>query len=46
MYKRQALARLPLALTIGETVQVVIRDKLLAANVVKPCFVRNGSILV
>ena len=46
MQQSIALARLPLALTIGETVQVVIRDKLLAANVVKPCFVRNGSILV
>ena len=41
-----ALARLPLATTLGEVVQVAVRDKLLAARVVKPCFVRNGSSLV
>ena len=46
MQQSIALARLPLAVTVGEAVQVVIRDKLLAASVVKPCFVRNGSILV
>ena len=41
-----ALARLPLATAIGDTVQVDIRGKLLAAKVVKPCFVRNGKALV
>ena len=41
-----ALARLPLTTAIGETVKVEIRDKLLAAKVVKPCFVRNGKPLV
>jgi aminomethyltransferase len=41
-----ALARLPLAAAVGDTVQVGVRDRLLAARVVKPCFVRNGSILV
>ncbi|MCM8594278.1 glycine cleavage system aminomethyltransferase GcvT [Accumulibacter sp.] len=41
-----ALARLPLASTPGDRVQVLIRDRLLAARVVKPCFVRNGHILV
>jgi aminomethyltransferase len=46
MQQSIALARLPLATTIGETVEVTIRDKRLAATVVKPCFVRNGSILV
>jgi aminomethyltransferase len=46
MQQSIALARLPLATTIGETVEVAIRDKRLAATVVKPCFVRNGSILV
>ena len=46
MQQSIALARLPLAAAIGDTVEVSIRDKLLAARVVKPCFVRNGSILV
>lgn len=41
-----ALARLPLNTAIGETVRVEIRDKLLAAKVVKPCFVRNGKALI
>lgn len=41
-----ALARLPLETATGETVQVEIRDKRLAAKVVKPCFVRNGKALV
>jgi aminomethyltransferase len=38
MQQSIALARLPLAVAIGDTVQVAIRDKLLAARVVKPCF--------
>lgn len=41
-----ALARLPLEVGIGDTVQVAIRDKRCAATVVKPPFVRNGRILV
>ncbi len=40
-----ALARLPKDVQIGDTVQVVIRDKQLAASVVKLPFVRNGKIL-
>ena len=44
--KSIALARLPLAAAAGETVHVRVRDKLLAALVVKPPFVRNGKILV
>ncbi len=38
-----ALARLPLATQIGDTVQVVIRDKMLNAKVVKYPFARNGK---
>ena len=41
-----ALARLPLACAVGETVKVQIRDKLLDAEIVKPCFVRNGKALI
>ena len=41
-----ALARLPLGTKPGETVGVRIRDKVLAANVVKPPFVRNGRALI
>ncbi len=41
-----ALARLPLGVAIGHTVKVEIRDKQLAAKVVKPCFVRKGQTLV
>ncbi len=44
--KSIALARLPRGTAVGDTVQVVVRDKLLAARVVKPSFVRNGKILV
>lgn len=46
LQKSIALARLPLQATVGDAVEVVIRDKLLAAKVVKPCFVRNGTALV
>jgi aminomethyltransferase len=46
MQQAIALARLPLGVAIGDTVQVVIRDKQLAATVVKLPFVRNGKILV
>ena len=38
-----ALARLPLGVAIGDTVQVEVRDKQLSAKAVKPCFVRNGK---
>ena len=41
-----ALARLPLGVAIGDTVQVLVRDKLLNAKVVKPCFVRNGKAMI
>lgn len=41
-----ALARLPMAVAIGDQVKVEIRDKLLTAKVVKPCFARNGKALV
>lgn len=41
-----ALARLPIGIAIGETVDVDIRGKLHPAKVVKPPFVRNGKILV
>jgi len=46
MSKSIALARLPLGVAHGDTVQVLVRDKRLAARVVKPPFVRNGKILV
>jgi glycine cleavage system T protein (aminomethyltransferase) len=41
-----ALARLPLGVAPGATVEVEIRDKRLGARVVKPPFVRNGKVLV
>jgi len=41
-----ALARLPADVQFGDTVQVVVRDKLLNAKVVKYPFVRNGKGLV
>lgn len=41
-----ALARLPLNASPGDEVQVVVRDKMLRAKVVKYPFVRNGKILV
>ncbi|HUP98507.1 MAG TPA: glycine cleavage system aminomethyltransferase GcvT [Usitatibacter sp.] len=44
--KSIALARLPRGVTPGDTVHVVVRDKQLAARVVKTPFVRNGKILV
>jgi aminomethyltransferase len=40
------LARLPLEVQVGDMVHVAIREKSLAAQVVKPPFVRNGKILV
>jgi aminomethyltransferase len=44
--KSIALARLPLGVAVGDTVHVQIRDKALAARVVKAPFVRNGKVLV
>ncbi len=41
-----ALARVSLDVAVGDTVHVQIRDKQLAASVVKLPFVRNGKILV
>src|SRR5690242_18182565 len=41
-----ALARLPLGVTLGDVVEVEIRDKRLKAKVVKPPFARNGKALV
>jgi aminomethyltransferase len=41
-----ALARLPAGVSAGDTVKVVVRDRELAARVVKPPFVRNGRALV
>ena len=43
--KSIALARVPRGVKPGDTVQVAIRDKKLAARVVKPPFVRHGKIL-
>ncbi|HVO87810.1 MAG TPA: glycine cleavage system aminomethyltransferase GcvT [Casimicrobiaceae bacterium] len=44
--KSIALARLPAQVAIGDTVQVLVRDKRLAARVVKPPFARNGRALL
>tara|TARA_Y100001960_G_scaffold320222_1_gene392772 strand:- start:6089 stop:6265 length:177 start_codon:yes stop_codon:yes gene_type:complete len=41
-----ALARLPIPLSIGDEVQVLIRDKALRARIVKYPFVRNGKSLI
>jgi aminomethyltransferase len=45
MQQAIALARVPLDVAVGDTVHVEIRDKKLAATVVKLPFVRNGKIL-
>ena len=45
MQEAIALARLPMGVAIGDTVHVQIRDKQLAASVVKLPFVRNGKVL-
>ena len=44
--KSIALARLPAGVVAGDTVKVVVRDRELAARVVKPPFARNGRALV
>ena len=41
-----ALARQPMGVSLGDTVEVEIRDKSLAAKVVKPSFVRQGKSLL
>ncbi|TXG80521.1 MAG: glycine cleavage system aminomethyltransferase GcvT [Rhodocyclaceae bacterium] len=41
-----ALARVPKDVAIGDRVEVEVRDRRLAARVVKPPFVRNGKVLV
>ena len=41
-----ALARVPTGVAIGDVVDVEVRDRRLAARVVKPPFVRNGKALV
>ena len=41
-----ALARLPAGVAPGEMVKVVVRDRELAARVVRPPFVRNGKVLI
>jgi aminomethyltransferase len=41
-----ALARVPGPIAPGDTVKVVVRDRELAARVVRPPFVRNGKVLV
>ena len=45
MQQAIALARVPMGVAVGDTVHVEIRDKKLAASVVKLPFVRNGKIL-
>jgi aminomethyltransferase len=45
MQQAIALARLPMDVAVGDTVHVEIRDKKLAATVVKLPFVRNGKVL-
>jgi aminomethyltransferase len=44
--KSIALARLPATVALGDIVHVAVRDKQLAARVVKPPFARNGKVLV
>ncbi|SDV48545.1 aminomethyltransferase [Chitinasiproducens palmae] len=46
MQRSIGLARLPAGIAPGETVEVAVRDKRLAAEVVKLPFVRHGKILV
>jgi aminomethyltransferase len=45
MQQAIALARVPTDVAVGDTVHVEIRDKKLAASVVKLPFVRNGKVL-
>jgi len=41
-----ALARLPASISVGDEVQVLVRDKMLRAKVVKYPFARNGKSLI
>ena len=45
MQQSIAIARVPVGVALGDTVQVAIRDKQLDAKVVKLPFVRNGAVL-
>ena len=40
-----ALARLPAGVAVGDIVHVQVRDRRLAARVVKPPFVRKGKVI-
>ena len=44
--KSIALARVPVGVQVGESVQIAIRDKMLSAKVVKYPFARNGKGLI
>jgi len=44
--KSIALARLPAGVAIGDVVRVAVRDKQLAARVVKPPFARQGKVVL
>jgi len=46
MGKSIGLARIPVGVAAGDQVTVLVRDKALAARVVKPPFVRNGAVLI
>ncbi|MCW5603598.1 MAG: glycine cleavage system aminomethyltransferase GcvT [Burkholderiales bacterium] len=46
MNRSIALARVPAAVALGDTVEVEMRDRWLPAKAVKPPFVRHGKILI
>ena len=46
MKRSIALARVPRPVGVADVVRVQVRDKLLAARVVRPPFVRGGKVLV
>jgi len=46
MKRSIGLARVPIGVRIGDVVHVEVRDRRLAARVVKPPFVRQGKVLV
>ncbi len=46
MKRSIGLARVPIGVQIGDVVHVEVRDRRLAARVVKPPFVRQGKVLV
>ena len=46
MKRSIALARLPAGIAMGDTVHVQVRDRRLAARVVRPPFVRQGKVLI